>query len=93
MSKLPGFNPRPENRITDLKNVTESVTSSNKATFVHVKGCEDIVLDINGKIGKMVVEQCVGMKIHFSDNIVGGMLDLIKCRDVAVECRGAALVS
>jgi len=89
---FPGFNPRPEHSIKDKKHVTENFNSTNKATFVHIKGCEGVTVNIEGKIGKLCMENNKNITINLSDNVVGGTLEVIKSSNVKVFCRGEAEV-
>ena len=93
MAMLPGFNPRPEYLIYDKKNTTENVNSSSKALFVHAKNSESTEINIVGKIGKLTLEKCNSICVVVSETIVGGTLEVIKCTDVKIYCKDAAVVS
>ena len=49
-------------------------------------------MNIEGKIGKLCMENNKNMTIHLSDNVVGGTLEVIKSSNVKVFCRGEAEV-
>jgi len=78
-SLLPGLSPRPQHHIINKSGESETVVSTHMATFVYIKGCKDMEIVVQGKIGKLCIDDCSGIKISLDNRVVGETVELIKC--------------
>lgn len=82
---LPGFSPRPQHFVRGKKDTVENINSTNKALFVFVKDCENVEINVIGKVGKITLEDCVKLKVNISDHVVSGVSELIRCKDMEIR--------
>ena len=79
---LPGLSPRPQHHVVGKKGGKEMIDSTSKALFVFVKNCEDMEVEVNGKVGKVTIENGKSLRILVNDHVVSGTLELIRCQNV-----------
>ena len=84
LQMLPGLSPRPQHHICNKTKAVETVNSTSKALFVFTKDCQDTDIHVVDKVGKITAEECKELKIFVSDHVVGGTLELIKCKDTNI---------
>ena len=85
MQMMPGLMPRPQHHCVGKKNGVENILSDKSSLFVFIKDCQDFKININGKVGKVTVENCRNLMVSIFDNVVGGTFEMIRCENVSLK--------